>query len=670
MKKIIKYSIFSLCLISSVHAIYNIIFYKNSNYEKESLVEGKIVYIDESKKDRVVFDIKGDYKYRCFLYNKKLEYKLGDKVKVYGLVYTPNDNTNFNTFNYRKYLLSKNIKYVISVQRISLKKRNKNIIYKLKTNVINYLNKFKRNDYMQAFILGETTYISDEINEAYQKLGISHLLAISGSHVTLIVSFLNIFLKKNKYKDVIIFPLLFFFLFLTNFAHSLLRCIYFLFFNYLNKKLKLNLNSSGVLIITFLILLLFNSNLIYSSGFLFSTVISFYLIISQKFLNTKNYFRSLILITIISFLSSIPIIAITNYNINLLSIIYNLIFVPLVSFTIFPLSIITFIIPFLDNLYNSILNLFDTLIITLSSINYFNMVIPKMNIGFVVLYYVFLYFSLRFNRKYFTCLILVLIINSSFNFVSNKDKVVFLDVGQGDSTIIIDSSNKVTAIDTGGLLGSNSSLTKNTFIPYLNSIGINKVQNLIITHGDYDHMGEAINLVNNFKVEKVIFNCGEFNELEQELIKVLHKKKIPYYSCIKELNIDDSKLYFLNNKDYGNENDNSSVIYTELNNYKFLFMGDAGVESEEDLIKKYNIKDIDVLKVGHHGSRTSSSKSFIGEVNPKYSIISVGKNNRYGHPNDSVLDNLEDSQIYRTDQDGSIMFKIRNNKLEIKTCSP
>ena len=197
MKKIIKYSIFSLCLISSVHAIYNIIFYKNSNYEKESLVEGKIVYIDESKKDRVVFDIKGDYKYRCFLYNKKLEYKLGDKVKVYGLVYTPNDNTNFNTFNYRKYLLSKNIKYVISVQRISLKKRNKNIIYKLKTNVINYLNKFKRNDYMQAFILGETTYINDKLNEAYQKLGISHLLAISGSHVTLIVGFLNIFLNSS-----------------------------------------------------------------------------------------------------------------------------------------------------------------------------------------------------------------------------------------------------------------------------------------------------------------------------------------------------------------------------------------------------------------------------------------------------------------------------------------
>ena len=182
-------------------------------------------------------------------------------------------------------------------------------------------------------------------------------------------------------------------------------------------------------------------------------------------------------------------------------------------------------------------------------------------------------------------------------------------------------------------------------------------------------MGEAINLVENFKVEKVIFNCGEFNELEQNLIKVLDNKKIPYYSCIKELNIDNNKLYFLNNEDYGNENDNSSVIYTELNNYKFLFMGDAGIEVEKYLIEKYNLKNIDILKVGHHGSKTSSSKNFINEIKPKHSIISVGKNNRYGHPNKEVLNNLEDSKIYRTDQDGSILFKIKKNKLKIETCS-
>ena len=99
-------------------------------------------------------------------------------------------------------------------------------------------------------------------------------------------------------------------------------------------------------------------------------------------------------------------------------------------------------------------------------------------------------------------------------------------------------------------------------------------------------------------------------------------------------------------------------------------MGDAGIEVEEDLIEKYKLQDIDVLKVGHHGSKTSSSKEFVGVINPKYSIISVGKNNRYGHPNDSVLQNLNDSKIYRTDQDGSIMFKIKNNKLEIETCAP
>ena len=183
-------------------------------------------------------------------------------------------------------------------------------------------------------------------------------------------------------------------------------------------------------------------------------------------------------------------------------------------------------------------------------------------------------------------------------------------------------------------------------------------------------MGEAINLVENFKVEKVIFNCGPYNDLEKELIKVLDNKKIPYYSCIKELNINDNKIYFLNSKVYDNENDNSSVIYTELNNHKFLFMGDAGVEVEKDLIEKYNLQNIDVLKVGHHGSKTSSGEKFINEINPKYGIISVGKNNRYGHPNKEVLNNLDNSKVYRTDQDGSIMFTIKNSKLKIETCTP
>ena len=177
-------------------------------------------------------------------------------------------------------------------------------------------------------------------------------------------------------------------------------------------------------------------------------------------------------------------------------------------------------------------------------------------------------------------------------------------------------------------------------------------------------------MVNDFKVEKVIFNCGPYNDLENELIKALDKKKIKYYSCIKELNIDKNKLFFLQTKEYDNENDNSNVIYTELDGYKFMFMGDAGVTTEREILDKYNLPDIDVFKVGHHGSKTSSGIEFINAINPKYSIISVGKNNRYGHPNKEVLNTLSESKIYRTDQGGSIMFRIKNNKLKVETCSP
>ena len=147
----------------------------------------------------------------------------------------------------------------------------------------------------------------------------------------------------------------------------------------------------------------------------------------------------------------------------------------------------------------------------------------------------------------------------------------------------------------------------------------------------------------------------------------MDKKRIKYYSCIKELNIDKkNKLYFLQTKEY----DNSNVIYTELNGYKFMFMGDASSSTENEIMNKYNLPNIDVLKVGHHGSKTSSRREFINSINPKISLISVGKNNRYGHPNKEVLDSLNKSRIYRTDIDGSVMFKIKNSKLKVENCNP
>ena len=150
-------------------------------------------------------------------------------------------------------------------------------------------------------------------------------------------------------------------------------------------------------------------------------------------------------------------------------------------------------------------------------------------------------------------------------------------------------------------------------------------------------------------------------------IILLKQKNISYYQNIKELNIASNKLYFLNTKDYNDENENSSVIYTKIDNVKLLLMGDAGVKKEEDILNVYNLNNIDILKVGHHGSKTSSSINFINEINPVYGIISVGVNNLYGHPNNEVLNNLEKVVVYRTDYNGSVMFEIEKDKLNIYT---
>ena len=292
----------------------------------------------------------------------------------------------------------------------------------------------------------------------------------------------------------------------------------------------------------------------------------------------------------------------------------------------------------------------------------------KLPIFLIVIYYIIL---LNYNTRN---LILILITLFYFyNYYVFNPIIYFIDVGQGDSTLIR-INNKNILIDTGGKTTyekekwqqrrNEYSLIKNS-ISFFKSIGVKKIDYLILTHGDYDHMGETLNLVSSFKVDNVIFNCGEINDLEKELINKIDN----YNTCIKELNIDNNKFMFLQTREYDNENDNSNVIYTELNNYRFLFMGDAGIGKEKDILKKYDISDIDVLKVGHHGSKTSSSKSFINIIKPKYSVISVGKNNKYGHPNREVLNNLKESKIYRTDQDGSIMFKIKNDKLKIETCS-
>ena len=457
-------------------------------------------------------------------------------------------------------------------------------------------------------------------------------------------------------------------MYLTDFTPSILRSGIMFILLTLNKLFNFKIKTKNIIMLTFIIIVLINPYYIYNLGFQLSYLISFYLIIFAHIINKhKNYFKKIFITSLISFLVSFPIIISNYYQVNLLSILINLLFVPIISYIVLPLAFITLILP-TDSLLILTMDILEGISLSLTNINYLLLELPKPSIYLIIIYYAIITLLL-INKKCFISLLTTIFIHKiSINFNPNME-ILFLDVSQGDSILLHYPHNKYNIlIDTGG--NYNYEISKNIIIPYLKSKGINKIDYLILTHGDYDHMGESINLIENFKVEKVIFNCGEFNDLEKELIKVLEKKKIKYYSCIKELNIDNSKLYFLQTKEYDNENDNSSVIYFNYYNYKFLFMGDASTEREKDILEKYNLKDVDFLKVGHHGSNTSSSEEFINSINPKYSLISVGKNNRYGHPNKEVLDTLNDSKIYRTDQDGSIMFKIKKDKLQIETCSP
>ena len=616
---------------------------------------------------------------------------LGDKVKIKGEIVTPKNNTVPNMFNYKKYLYNNKIFWQLNIDSIEKIENNTNMFYMLKNNITKKIEKYKYSkQYLYTFLLGDDSKIDEVVLNSYRNNGICHLFAVSGMHVTLITGIILFVLNKlkiNKYVTYIIcFSILFLYMFLTNFSPSILRATLFFVVLSLNKILKLNAKSLNIVLLIFCIIIIYNPFLLYNIGFQYSYSISFTLILFNNYLTQyKNYFSKLLIISLISFLVGLPITIYNFYQINLLSILLNIVFVPLISIIIFPSIMLSFFVQPLDSINNIFINILENLSVFISNIKFFNLIVPKPHFIIIILYgiLIILILILISNKKYYSLLLIlvVIIFHSNYIYFNNKMYMINIDVGQGDSSLVILPHNKGNVlIDTGGLITynneawqqkkSNYSISLDTTIPLLKSLGIKDIDYLILTHGDYDHMGEAINLVENFKIEKIIFNCGEFNELEQDLIKVLDKKKIPYYSCIKELYIDDNKLYFLNNKDYGNENDNSSVIYTELNNHKFLFMGDAGVNVENDLIEKYNLQNIDVLKVGHHGSKTSSSKEFIDEINPKYSVISVGENNRYGHPNGEVLNILDESKIYRTDQDGSIMFKIKNNKLQIETCTP
>ena len=681
-----KYILYILIFVIGYVIFSTLILKYESVLKDEKILKGKIInYVFKEDKLSLTIKTKENIIANYYIENQNEKdrlqklIKFGDYIIVKGTIKELSNNTIPNTFNYKKYLYNKKIYKTFLIEEFDVYKNN-SWYYKIKNALYKKANTLEdTSNYILALLLGNKSKLDNDTYMAFRNNGILHLFAISGMHISIFINLLNRVLKKvpEVARKPLIIAFSYFYALIVNMPASILRVCTFLTIEYLFKIFDIKISKPKILLYSACLLIVFNPFYVYDLGFIYSYVLMFF--IYSFPIKSKNKIINLLKLSILTFLASAPITIFNFYKINFLSILINIICLPLVSGIVFPLVIGTFLCRYLEPVLKISLDILEKINLLFDEMDFLSITIAKPTILIIIVYYVVLYMLLKnTNIKLYITFIIILLMLYFKKFVNFDYWIYFLDVGQGDSTILVTPfNNKVIMIDTGGKINySNKDIKKSLYhvsdniIVFLNGLGIDEIDLLVISHGDYDHMGEAINLVNNFKVEKVIFNCGEYNDLEQDLIKVLNKKKIPYYICIKELNIDNNKLYFLNDKNYGNENDNSSVIYTELNNRKFLFMGDAGMEVEEDLIEKYNLQDIDVLKVGHHGSNTSSSEEFIESIKPKYSIISVGKNNRYGHPNDSVLDNLEYSKIYRTDYDGSIMFQIKNNKLKIETCAP
>jgi len=646
--------------------------YNNSIYNVEDNYFEGIIKEYNLEEDKLSLEIKSKENLiaNYYLNNKNIDLSnldYGSKIKVKGTLKVPSNNTIPYCFNYKEYLNNKDIYYVLNIDQILELNKSNNWLYKIKNYIYKRINNIDKKGYIKAFILGNKSDIDSDIYSNYQSIGVTHLFALSGMHISLLSSILVRGLSKLKeYKRYIIIDIiLVIYGYIVSFPSSLKRCITFYILNTFNKVFNLEIKSINLLIITISILIIYNYKIIFDIGFQYSSTIVFFILLSSNIIKSSNYLISSIKLSIITFIASIPISLSNYYSINILSIIYNLFYIPYISLIIYPLSLITFLIPIFNNILIILINIMEYISNILEDINILTIYL-SFNIYEVLIYYVILFLLIKFNKvKFYIINIIIIVIDLLIPYIDNNSYIYYLDVNQGDSILIISShKHNVIMIDTGGIRDNNS--IPNNIINMLHALNINTIDYLILTHGDYDHMGDSFYLVDRIKLNKVIFNCGELNELEKELINVLDNKNIKYNKCVDKIN----DMYFLNTKTFDNENDNSSIIYTRINNYNFLFTGDAGINREKEIINKYNIKNIDVLKVGHHGSKTSSSKEFIDMIKPKYSIISVGRKNKYGHPNKEVLNNLNDSKIYRTDKNGSVMFIIKNNKLFIETFSP
>lgn len=616
---------------------------------------------------------------------------------VQGELISPPTNTNENGFNYKRFLYRQNIHWILKVNQFSLEdcSPSKNLYHQIlsfrEKGIKTVQSKFPDGviPYANALIFGDRSQLQEEVYEAYQRLGVVHLLAISGLHVGLVISFLYYLLLRMGVKREKIFWLLLIILPIYAIVSGgnppvIRACIMSLLLLCFNKW-RLPLTSLDSLSICFLLFVLVDPHIIYHVGFQLSFIVTLAIIMSVKqWKENTSYIHQLFEISLISSVSSLPILAYHFYEFSIISIFTNLLYIPFYSFIVLPsIFILGFLSLFTDKYFGWLLEkviIFSENITTILSSYDIVFLTGKPNL--ISMFFIsigsLLYFLLYEKKKKYWLALLPLIFVLFFHFLftqfSPKGEVIFIDVGQGDAILIkLPYHRGVYLIDTGGQLPYETDewkkrenpfqVGKDILIPLFKSKGIRQIDKLILTHSDYDHIGGAFDLIGKMTIRELIISPNSWHVPHmKELVQLAHSHGIP----VKEVKAGEGwenqsgVFYFLYPFDNKYEGNNDSlVLFAIFGGYRWLFTGDLEKEGELALIDYYKNMEIDVLKVGHHGSQTSTSQELLDIIQPTYGIISVGKKNRFGHPHDEVINRLQSKRviIFRTDLHGGIHYK-------------
>lgn len=630
--------------------------------------------------------------------------KYGDSLYIEGEFKQPEEARNYKGYNYKQYLKTKKIIGTVELEKAKiLKSSNGSFIHNIQKYIKDTINGTltdEEGNLLLAILLGDKDKLSEDIQESFKTSNLSHMLAVSGAHVSYIILGLTYVLqnsiigKKNEKIVCIIFLL--FFMAITNFTPSVTRAcimaVLTLFSGIIYRKSDVYTNISVAALIT----LIFNPYNLLDLGFQLSYggtigIIIFIKRIQEKKSNSKviNYIKQMALVSIYANIIIIPIMMYHFNTVSFTFIISNIMASPILgiivitgflfiiaSITVKPLTrlIAIFIKP--------ILSILIKISQICSKLPFSNILVVTPYMFNVISYYAIILYCIKSKKnnkcKIIICLLIVLIlINFIIYIFPQKLRIFFIDVGQGDSTLIITPDKKTVLIDGGG--SDSFDVGEKVLLPYLLDRRILKVDYVLISHFDTDHCGGILTIMEKVKVKNIIISeQAEHSENYERFKKLMIHKKIRLIEVkkgdkIKIGRYSEFKILFPTSRLLSENplNNNSIVAQFNYNNFKMLFTGDIEKLAEQQILKaeKAEIR-ADILKVAHHGSKTSSIPEFIKAVKPKIALIGVGKNNTFGHPNQQTIKNLENikCRIYRTDLQGEIIIKIdQKGRMNVKS---